>query len=158
VKRLGHLAEETECCKEGAKGVRSNSAQSTTAPTAGPGFALGPDRFQPSPQPFLPVGIKKTRGMVNKSPSPKERKTVLKPLTGVELRWRITVINEIPNAPPMDLNIPRSPVMVATLSGINSMHALFEAGNMNPIPIPESMTMEMMVSTIPNGIPMTLKS
>jgi hypothetical protein len=54
-------------------------------------------------------------------------------------------MREIPNAPPIDLNIPRSPVMVATLSGINSMQALFEAGNINPIPIPESMTMKMMV-------------
>ena len=35
--------------------------------------------FSLSPQLFFPVGIKKTRGIVNKSPSPKERKTVLKP-------------------------------------------------------------------------------
>ena len=58
-------------------------------------------------------------------------KAILKPLAGVELKWRIMVINEIPNAPPTDLNIPRSPVMVATFSGISSMHALLEAGKSN---------------------------
>jgi hypothetical protein len=41
-------------------------------------------------------------------------KVVLKPFVGVERKWRITVINEIPNVPPMDLNMPRNPVMVAT--------------------------------------------
>jgi hypothetical protein len=82
------------------------------------------------------VGIRKTRGMVNKSPRPKQMKVFLKPFAGVELKWRIIVMNEIPNAPPTDLNIPRSLVIVATLSGINSMHALFEAGNAIPIPIP----------------------
>jgi len=76
-------------------------------------------------------------------------KIVLKPLAGVELKWRITVINEIPKAPPTDLNIPRSPVMVATFSGINSMHALLEAGKTVPIPIPESMTMKIRLSTTP---------
>jgi hypothetical protein len=42
-------------------------------------LAFGGYRFQPSYQPFLPVGIRKTRGIVNNSPSPNERKTVLKP-------------------------------------------------------------------------------
>ena len=63
-------------------------------------------------------------------------KVALKPLSGVELKWRMIVINEIPNAPPTYLNIPRSPVIVATLSGISSIHALFEAGRAIPIPIP----------------------
>jgi len=35
---------------------------------------------------FFPVGIRKTRGIVNKSPRPKETKIVLKPLAGVELK------------------------------------------------------------------------
>jgi hypothetical protein len=77
--------------------------------------------------------------MVNKSPRPKDRKAILKPLAGVELKWRIIVINEIPIAAPTDLNIPRSPVMVATFSGISSMQALLEAGKATPIPMPVTM-------------------
>src|SRR4030042_3975357 len=46
------------------------------------------------------------------------------------------VISEIPSTPPTVRNIPRSPVIVATFSGINSMHALFEGGIIIPTPIP----------------------
>ena len=106
-------------------------------------------RFQPYSPTFFPAGIRKTRGIVNKSPRPKEMKVMLKPLVGFELRWRIIVINEIPNAPPTDLNIPRSPVMVATFSGISSMHALLEAGRAIPIPIPETSTRKASISAIP---------
>jgi hypothetical protein len=63
------------------------------------------------------VGIRKTRGIVNKSPRPKEMKVTLNPLARVELKWRIIVINEIPNVPPTFANIPRSPVRVATFLG-----------------------------------------
>jgi hypothetical protein len=94
------------------------------------------------------VGIRKTRGIVNKRPRPKEMKIILKPLPGVELKWRIIVINEIPNTPPIDLNIPRSPVMVATFSGISSMHALLEAGLAIPTPIPETNTRKDSISAI----------
>ena len=59
-------------------------------------------------------------------------KVILNPLAGVELKWRMMVMNEIPNAPPTVRNIPRSPVMVATFSGISSMQALLEAGIDNP--------------------------
>jgi len=45
-------------------------------------------------------------------------------------------MSEIPNAPPTDLNIPRSPVIVATFSGMSSMQALLEAGRAIPMPIP----------------------
>jgi hypothetical protein len=62
---------------------------------------------------LLPAGMRKTRGIVSRSPTPKEVKAILNPLAGVELRWRIIVINEIPSAPPTLANIPRSPVMVA---------------------------------------------
>jgi hypothetical protein len=36
--------------------------------------------------PFFPVGIRKTRGIVNKSPRPKEMKMVLRPLAVIELK------------------------------------------------------------------------
>lgn len=83
-------------------------------------------------------------------------KAVLKPLAGVELEWRMMVMIEIPNAPPTDLHIPRSPVMVATLSGINSIHALLEAGNVSPIPIPVNMTRMARISAIPKWPPIAL--
>jgi len=35
---------------------------------------------------LFPVGIRKTRGIVNNSPRPKKMKIVLKPLAGVELK------------------------------------------------------------------------
>ena len=105
--------------------------------------------FRPYDQLFFPDGIKKTREIVNRIPSAKEKKTVLKPRAGSELRWRITVIIEMPSAPPMDRNIPRSPVIVATWSGINSMQALFEEGKINPMPIPAIMTIRMTVPTVP---------
>ncbi len=89
-----------------------------------------------APHRFFPVGIRKIRGIVNKSPRPNEMKVALKPLADVEPTWRIIVINEIPNAPPTYLNMPRSPVIVATFSGISSIQALFEAGRAIPIPIP----------------------
>jgi hypothetical protein len=104
------------------------------------------------------VGIRKTRGIVNKSPRPKEMKVVLKPLAGVELEWRIIVMNEIPNAPPTDLNIPRSPVMVATFSGISSIHALLEAGRAIPIPIPVTIIRTARISATPKWIPIILKN
>lgn len=85
---------------------------------------------------FLPVGIRKRRGVENKSPRPKEMKATLKPLAGVELKCRIIVITEIPNAAPTDLNIPLSPVIVATFSGISSIQALLDAGKDIPIPTP----------------------
>jgi hypothetical protein len=112
-------------------------------PTLSPKILLG------KTPPFLPVGIRKTRGIVNKSPKPKERKVVLKPWAGVELEWRIIVISEIPNAPPTALNIPRSPVIVATLSGISSIHALLEAGRAIPIPIPVAMIRTAKISATP---------
>jgi hypothetical protein len=95
------------------------------------------------------VGIRKTRGIVNKRPRPKEMKVILKPLPGVELKWRIIVINEIPNAPPIALNIPRSPVIVATFSGISSIQALLEAGRAIPIPIPVTMIKTARISATP---------
>jgi hypothetical protein len=79
------------------------------------------------------------RGIENKSPKPKAIKVTLKPLAGVELKWRIMVINDIPKAPPTDRNMPRSPVIVDTFSGINSMQALLEAGRARPMPIPVTM-------------------
>jgi hypothetical protein len=72
--------------------------------------------------------MRKMRGIVNKSTRPKQMKVVLKPWAGVELKWRIMVINETPSVPPTFANMPRSPVMVATFSGMSSMHALLEAG------------------------------
>ena len=83
-------------------------------------------------------------------------KVILNPLVGVELKWRTIVINEIPNAPPTDLNIPRSPVMVATFSGISSMHALLAAGRAIPTPIPETITMKARISATPKWIPIIL--
>jgi hypothetical protein len=35
--------------------------------------------------PFFPAGIRKTRGIANRSPRPKEVKAILKPLPGLEL-------------------------------------------------------------------------
>ena len=63
------------------------------------------------------------------------------------------VINEIPNAPPTYLNIPRSPVIVATLSGISSIQALFEAGRAIPIPIPVSSIRTARISATPKWVP-----
>src|SRR5208337_963738 len=103
--------------------------------------------------PFFPVGIRKTRGIVNKSPRPNEMKVALKPLSGVEPKWRMIVINEIPNAPPTYLNIPRMPVIVATLSGISSIHALFEAGRAIPIPIPVNNIRTARISATPKCVP-----
>jgi len=37
------------------------------------------------PPPFFPVGIRKTRGIVNRSPRPKKMNVVLKPFAGEEL-------------------------------------------------------------------------
>jgi hypothetical protein len=99
--------------------------------------------------PFFPVGIRKTRGIANKSPRPKEMNVTLKPLKGLELKWRIKVMREIPNTPPTVLNIPRSPTIVDIFSGINSMHALLEAGFAIPIPIPETSTRKARISAIP---------
>jgi hypothetical protein len=98
---------------------------------------------------FFPAGIRKTRGIATKSPKPKEIKVMLKPFLRSEVEWRIIVINETPSAPPTVLNIPRSPVMVATFSGISSMHALLEAGRAIPIPIPESIIRKAKISAIP---------
>jgi hypothetical protein len=114
-----------------------------------PTFVLRPYRFQPYPPSFFPAGIRKTRGIANKSPKPNEIKVILKPLPGLELKWRIKVIREIPNTPPTVLNIPRSPVMVATFSGISSMQALLEAGRAIPTPIPETSTRKASISVIP---------
>ena len=111
---------------------------------------LGAELHSPT---FFPVGMRKTRGMVNKRPRPKDRKVILKPLAGVELKWRIIVINEIPIAAPTDLNIPRSPVMVATLSGISSMQALLEAGKATPIPMPVNMVRIAKLPAAPKWIP-----
>ena len=98
---------------------------------------------------FFPAGIKNTRGIANRSPKPNEIKVILKPFARSEVEWRIIVINETPSAPPTVLNIPRSPVMVATFSGISSMHALLEAGRAIPIPIPESIIRKAKISAIP---------
>ena len=81
--------------------------------------------------------MRKASGMASNNPKPKPMKTVRKPDAGVELKWRTMVISEMPHTPPTDRNIPRSPVIVATFSGINSMHALLAVGNVIPIPIPD---------------------
>jgi len=51
-----------------------------------PAFTLRPYSFQPSPHSFFPEGIRKTRGIVNKSTKPKEMKMILKPFLGLELK------------------------------------------------------------------------
>jgi hypothetical protein len=101
----------------------------------------------------LLAGIKKTRGIAHKRPRPKKVKVVRKPFTGLALVWRIKVTNDTPRAPPTVLNIPRSPTMVATLSGSNSMQALFAAGSMMPIPTPDSSTRNDRISTTLNRVP-----
>ena len=85
-------------------------------------------------------------------------KVVLKPLSGVEPEWRMIVINEIPNAPPTYLNIPRSPVIVATFSGISSIHALLEAGRAIPIPIPVINIRTARISATPKWVPTLLSN
>ena len=102
---------------------------------------------------FFPAGIRKTSGMASKSTRPKDKKVTLKPLARVELKWRIIVTNEIPIAAPTNLNIPRSPVIVDTLSGISSMQALLEAGRAIPIPRPVIIIKTARVPATPRWIP-----
>ena len=67
-------------------------------------------------------------------------KVILNPMTGFALTWRIKVMSEMPSAKPTILNVPLSPTMVATFSGINSIQALFTAGVVIPEPMPEIRT------------------
>ena len=82
--------------------------------------------------------------------TPNKMKMKLKPAPGLELRWRMKVMSEIPSAPPTVLNMPRSPTMVATFSGINSIQALFAAGLAIPAPIPQKRIRNASVSVIPH--------
>jgi hypothetical protein len=51
-----------------------------------PHLPLRPDRVQPYRHSFFPEGIRKTRGIVNKNPRPTERKLIVNPWVGVELK------------------------------------------------------------------------
>ncbi len=59
-------------------------------------------------------------------------KTIVKPVSGLEFRWRMRVMTEMPSAPPIFLNMFLKPTTVPTFSGINSMQALFAAGKTIP--------------------------
>jgi len=100
------------------------------------------------------VGIRKTRGVESKSPTPIDKKATLKPLAGVELKCRIIVMTEMPNAAPTDRNIPRRPVIVATFWGMSSIQALLDAGKDNPIPTPVIIIRIARACAAPSCIPM----
>jgi hypothetical protein len=104
------------------------------------------------------VGIRKTRGIADRSITPQQGKAILNPFVGVELKCRISVVNEIPKATPRDRNIPRRPVIVEILSGMSSMQALLEAGREIPIPIPVIMTRIAKIAAAPKLISTILSS
>ena len=62
-------------------------------------------------------------------------------------------MREMPNASPTILNVPRSPTIVATFSGINSMHALLTAGVKIPEPMPETRIRKERRCTTPHPLP-----
>jgi hypothetical protein len=113
----------------------------------GTGYCYGLSRT-----PF-PAGMRKRRGIEQKSIKPNEMKVIVKPLAGLELRWMINVMKETPSAPPTVLNVLRRPTIVATLSGINSMHALFAAGKTIPMPIPVVSSRRASNSALSNPMP-----
>lgn len=84
---------------------------------------------------------------------PQAMKVILKPVLGLELKWRAKVMRETPSAAPTVLNMPRSPTMVATLSGSNSIQALLAAGNAIPEPIPEKSIRNESSSAVPHRMP-----
>ena len=87
------------------------------------------------PTPF-PVRNKQDERYDAQEQKAEEEKAILKPIEGLELKWRIKVMRKMPVAPPIVRNMPRRPMIVATFSGINSMHALLAPGLAMPAPMP----------------------